>query len=411
VDSAKTSPSSQVLGTPDLSLLRPALLQTYRDGLLHDTLPFWFPRAVDSEFEGYVTSLGQDGTWLQTDEAVWVQGRAVWLLATLYNTVEPRPEWLEYSKSGIVFLQKHCFDADGRMFFLVTREGRPLRKRRYLFSETFAIIALAAYGTATKQVSYVQQALELFRNVLRYHRTPGLLPPKTIPQTRQAKGLSMPMILIVTAQELRKATNDPLCKEVIDQSIAEIQRDFLKPDLRCVLEMVGPAGEIIDTFEGRTVNPGHSIEVGWFILEEARLRGNDPALIELGCRIIDWSLELGWDTDHGGILYYVDGRGLPCAEYWHDMKFWWPHNEAIIATLLAFELTGNPKYARWLGMVHDWAYSHFPDPLHGEWFGYLRRDGMVSTPLKGNLWKGPFHLPRMQWYCWQRLEAMQRAAA
>lgn len=41
---------------------------------------------------------------------------------------------------------------------------------------------------------------------------------------------------------------------------------------------------------------------------------------------------------------------------------------------------------------------------NGEWFGYLHRDGRVSTTLKGNLWKGFFHHPRMQWYCWQLLE-------
>jgi len=62
-------------------------------------------------------------------------------------------------------------------------------------------------------------------------------------------------------------------------------------------------------------------------------------------------------------------------------------------------------------MVHDWAYAHFPDPLHGEWFGYLHRDGSLSTSLKGNMWKGPFHLPRMQWYCWQRLEEMRTSTA
>ena len=33
--------------------------------------------------------------------------------------------------------------------------------------------------------------------------------------------------------------------------------------------------------------------------------------------------------------------------------------------------------------------------LHGEWFGYLHRDGTVATELKGNLFKGPFHMPRM----------------
>ena len=85
------------------------------------------------------------------------------------------------------------------------------------------------------------------------------------------------------------------------------------------------------------------------------------------------------------------------------MKFWWPHNEAIIATLLAWQLTREPQYARWHQRVHDWSYAHFPDSQYGEWYGYLHRDGSVSTPLKGNMWKGPFHLPRMQWYCWQRL--------
>jgi N-acylglucosamine 2-epimerase len=85
------------------------------------------------------------------------------------------------------------------------------------------------------------------------------------------------------------------------------------------------------------------------------------------------------------------------------MKFWWPHNEAIIATLYAFFLTKDAKYGRWHEQVHRWAHEHFADPLHGEWFGYLHRDGSLSSTLKGNLWKGPFHLPRMQLQCWRLL--------
>jgi N-acylglucosamine 2-epimerase len=183
---------------------------------------------------------------------------------------------------------------------------------------------------------------------------------------------------------------------VIDDSIQEIERDFLKPDVACVLESVGPNGEFYDTFEGRTVCPGHAIEAGWFILEEARVRNGDARLVALGTKIIDWSLKLGWDDEFGGIVYFRDARGLPSSEYPHDMKLWWPHNEAIIATLLAYQLTGEPRYVEWHTKVHDWAYAHFPDRVHGEWFGYLHRDGSVSTRLKGNMWKGPFHLPRMQ---------------
>jgi N-acylglucosamine 2-epimerase len=371
----------------------------YRDGLLQNTLPFWLPRCIDREQGGYLTALGEDGAVLQTDKSVWFQGRFAWLLSTLYQTVEPRSEWLEYAKHGIDFINRHCFDADGRMFFLVTRDGRPLRKRRYCFSELFAIIALAAYGKAANDQACREQALDLFRKVLEFQGE-----PKVNPDTRPMKGLVMPMILLVTAQELRKATGDPVCTSVIDRCIAEIERDFLKPDLRCLLETVAPGGELIDTFDGRLINPGHAIEAGWFILEEARQRGRDQKLTRLGATIVEWMTNWGWDTEHGGILYFRDLKNLPCAEYWHDMKFWWPHNEAIIGNLLAYLMTGEVKFAEWHRRIHDWSYRHFPDPVHGEWYGYLHRDGSISTRLKGNIWKGPFHLPRMQWYCWQRLE-------
>lgn len=67
-------------------------------------------------------------------------------------------------------------------------------------------------------------------------------------------------------------------------------------------------------------------------------------------------------------------------------------------------LTGEAKYARWRQMVHDWSFAHFPDPEFGGWHGDLHRDDRVSVRLKGNLWKGPFHLPRMLWFCWKILE-------
>ena len=100
------------------------------------------------------------------------------------------------------------------------------------------------------------------------------------------------------------------------------------------------------------------------------------------------------------MAFFRDVQGKPVAEYWHDMKFWWPHNEAIIATLLAWHITGDAKYAQWHQQVHDWSFAHFPDPQHGEWFGYLHRNGTPSSTLKGNLWKSFFHHPRALWMCW-----------
>lgn len=382
------------------------LRDRYRHDLLHDTLPFWLPRCIDSEQGGYFTCFGRDGTLLQDDKAVWFQGRFAWLLATLHREVEARSEWLEAAQSGLSFIDRHAIDTDGRFFFWLTRDGRPLRKRRYVFSECFACLAMAADARARGDRTTAIRSLDLLQRIVTLTRTPGALPPKIDPATRPQKGLALPMILIVTAQEVRAATSDPWCTQLIDGCIEEIRRDFLKQDLGAVLESVAPDGSLLPGFDGRLINPGHAIEAGWFILEEARQRGGDAALTSLGCCIIDLSWERGWDPVHGGLLYFTDVQGMPPTEYWHDMKFWWPHNEAVIAMLLAYEQTGDPKYARWHTAVHDWAHAHFPDPVHGEWYGYLHRDGTVSTSLKGNMWKGPFHLPRMQLLGWQICERL-----
>jgi N-acylglucosamine 2-epimerase len=380
-----------------------ALRDVYRHTLLDDVVPFWFPRSVDAEHGGFLTALDRDGALLDTDKSVWFQGRAAWMLLTLFNTVERRPEWLAWAESGLAFLEKHCVDGDGRLFFLVTREGVPLRKRRYAYSEAFGAIAHAAHARAAGDGRSAGRSRDLFERFVRWNFTPGLMPPKDT-GARPSIGLAPRMIAIVTAQELRANLGDDAgLRAWIDRCIDEIGRLFWKPDLDCVLETVAPDGSLIDHFDGRTLNPGHAIEGAWFILHEARHRG-DAAMRDLGLRMLDASWRRGWDGEHGGLFYFRDVHGKPVQEYWHDMKFWWPHNEAVIATLLAWRMTGDTKYAAWHRQVHDWAFAHFPDPEHGEWYGYLHRDGRVSVPLKGNHWKGFFHLPRMLWYGMKLLE-------
>ncbi len=221
---------------------------------------------------------------------------------------------------------------------------------------------------------------------------------------RPSIGIGVPMIMMNTAQQLRDTVGDPRCDTFISQWISDIETCFVKDDIECVMEQVAPDGSIIDHIDGRTLNPGHAIEGAWFILHEAMYRGNDPHLIDLGCRMLDYMWKRGWDKEQGGILYFRDVYNKPVQEYWQDMKFWWPHNEAIIATLLAFLVTGNEKYARWHKMVHEYSYNHFHDKENGEWYGYLHRDGSIAQTAKGNLFKGPFHLPRQEWYCMQAIK-------
>ena len=379
------------------------LAKFYQHQLLNDTIPFWFPRSFDNDHGGFLFMRDADGSLIDDDKSVWIQGRATWLLATLYNTVEKKQEWLDGAKLGYEFLNKHCFDTDGQMFFHLTREGKPIRKRRYFFSETFYVIAAAAYAKASGDASAAEKARTIFSRCIDYATIPGLLEPKYT-STRPSKGIGVSMIMMNTAQQLRDNIGDPRCDTLIEQWISDIETNFVKDDIKCVMEQVAPDGSIIDHIDGRTLNPGHAIEGAWFILHEAKYRNNDQHLIELGCKMLDYMWERGWDKEYGGIMYFKDVYNKPVQEYWHDMKFWWPHNEVIIATLLAFLITGKEKYANWHKQVNDYAYTHFHDKINGEWYGYLHRDGSIAQTAKGNLFKGPFHLPRQEWYCLQILQ-------
>lgn len=368
--------------------------EKYRKDLLTDVLPFWMKHALDEKNGGYFTCFDREGKLMDSTKSVWFQGRFAYILALAYNRIEKNEAWLKACKSGIDFIEQHCFDTDGRMFFEVKADGTPVRKRRYVFSETFAAIAMAQYAIATGDKSYAEKALTLFRQVIHYKNTPGLLEPK-FREGFVGKGHSFCMILIDTAARVREAIDDEALTRQIDGSIAELRRDFMKPEFKAILETVGPNGEFIDTIAGRTINPGHSIETAWFILEEAKYRGWDPELKKMGLTILDWSWQWGWDEQYGGINYFKDCKNFPPQEYWHDMKFWWPQCEAIIATLYAYEATGEARYLEMHRQINDYAYSHFPDPVYGEWYGYLHFDGSVSQTAKGNLFKGPFHIPRM----------------
>ena len=202
-------------------------------------------------------------------------------------------------------------------------------------------------------------------------------------------------IVINTAACIRHAISDPVLDAQIDESIDALRRYFIHPEYKALLEMVTPEGELIDTINGRVINPGHCIETAWFLLEESKYRGWDENIKNMALQILDWSWEWGWDNEFGGIINFRDCKGFPAQDYSQDMKFWWPQTEAVIATLYAYEATGDPKYLEMHALANDWTYEHLPDPVYGEWFGYLHRDGSVAQPAKGNLFKGPFHIPRM----------------
>ncbi len=377
--------------------------QSWIRSQLETCVNFWLKNGMDHKYGGVYTCLDREGKVFSTDKSVWMQGRCGWIFAWLCHLYGKKPEWMEASKSCLDFMEKYCInrEAGDRMYFTVTEDGQPLRQRRYYFSEAFYAIANAEYYGLTGEKEYLdraRKAYDIYWDLWHGAPDPTGLGPKTIPTTRSGRAFGLPMIYLNVTSVFQRV--DPEHKAFYEERANSCVEDIFKyhvhPELKCVLENVGPDGEArLNYTDGRFVNPGHDIEGVWFLLEHAKRTG-DTALVAKAEEIFHWAINAGWDKEYGGLLYFVDALGMPPESYEHDMKLWWPHNEILISTMMLYRDTGKEEYLDWFYKTLDYCKKYLADEEFGEWYGYLRRDGLPTMPpCKGSTFKGPFHLPRM----------------
>ena len=370
---------------------------------LERCVSFWLKNGIDREHGGVYTCLDRTGKVYSTDKSVWMQGRCAWTFSWLCHLYGKRPEWLDAARTCLDFMEKYCLNeqAEKRMYFTVTEDGKPLRQRRYFYSETFYSMANAEFYALTgyeEALKRARRAYQTYWDLWHGAKDPTGLGPKGIPETRSGRTFGNPMICLNMSLIMLRC--DPERREkylgCAKECVEHIFKYHYHPELGALLENVGPNGEARLGFtEGRILNPGHAIEGVWFLLEYAREIG-DAALVAKAEQIFNWSFDAGWDEEYGGLLYFTDVCGLPPEAYEHDMKLWWPHNEILIASLMLYRDTGKEEYLDKFYLTLEYCKRVFSDPAYGEWYGYLRRDGEPTMPsTKGSTFKGPFHLPRM----------------
>ena len=384
-----------------------ALAAQYKSELLDRVMPFWMEKSIDAECGGFFTCLERDGTVFDTDKFIWLQGRQVWMLATLYNKVAPRQDWLDAAIAGADFLMKYGHDGHFNWYFSLDRAGHPLVEPYNIFSYTFAVIAFGQLYLATGNPVYAEVAKKTFDIVLSKKDNPKGKWSKAAPGARATKSFDLPMILCNVSLEIESLLQPDFLKETIENCIHEVMDVFYRPELDMIVEHVGKDGSLVDSFEGRLQNPGHAIEAMWFIMDLGRRLGRRD-LIEKAVHIALREIEYGWDEQYGGIFYFLDRLGHPQQQLEWDQKLWWVHIETLITTLKGYELTGNEDCLRWFKRVHEYVWSHFVDPEYPEWFGYLNRRGEVLLSLKGGKWKGCFHVPRGLMQCYQTMENLAK---
>ena len=367
----------------------------YEENLFESVLPFWLRHSLDREHGGYFTALNAEGQVYDTRKYVWLNGRQVWTLSKLYNEAGGNPEWLDAARLGAEFLRKHVFDERGRCWFSLTRDGKPAFFQRKPYGAAFVMLGFNEFARATGEASYRDTAQELFRRIRTWIADPTLL-------GRPASQASLLAdVYIVLSMGLETGDHD-----AVREMLAAIDVHWHAPKRLFLENAVLDESRRFEYPEGRLICAGSNFEIAWLLLDALEIFPDENKK-QMVLAALEGALEFGWDREHGGFFYFQDVEGAPTLQLESSMKLWWVHAEAILALVRAYEVTRDIKWLRWLEAVDEYTFSHFPDARYGEWFGYLDRYGRPTHTLKGNNYKGCFHIPRALWLS---LKSMRRCA-
>jgi N-acylglucosamine 2-epimerase len=394
--------------------------------LYRNVLPFWTKYSMDEEHGGFFSCLDEDGSIYDDRKLMWLNGRQIWMYATIYSTVSEsdlkiwsngllsRSKLLEDARKAANFVLKHGRRDDGMWYFALSRDGEPHTFQRKMFAAAFICQGCAALHAAVDdEQEYGKYAVQLLQEIITLKNNPSRLGRPLCPGQPPLCPINVPMILLNLIDEVRKAglisALDIKYTREEEWCVDEIVR-HVNPERQLVFENCGPDGQFLeDTFDGRHLNPGHAIEAGWFLLNYAR-RTDNKTLYSLAENMVRWSFDLGWDEAHGGgLLYFMDSHGKSPPYLEHDMKLWWPMTEAIVAFAMLYRDSGKGEDLQTLRRLFKYVSKHFSawddsKPLEAqEWYGYLDRNGRRTHRFKGGPYKGCFHVPRGLFYAQQLL--------
>jgi N-acylglucosamine 2-epimerase len=383
----------------------PDLLAIYRAELLERTVPFWLKHALDRERGGILTCISDEGQVISTDKYMWSQLRAIWTFSALFNKIESRQEWLDAAWQLFNFAKQHGRDDQGRWVFAVDASGKVLQGATSIYADGFAIYGLTELARATGDQDAIALALETYDNVQQRLARPGSYETAPYPILEGVKAHGVSMIFSLVFHELGLLLKDEAILAAGLAQAEEVMTAFLQADSGLIHEYVTLDNKLIDSPQGRAIVPGHAIEAMWFMIHIYQHWGNRQRIDE-ALAAIQHHIDYGWDEVYEGILLSRDAGG---GEPWWpfaESKLWWPHTEALYALLLAYEQSGEEWALAWFGRVHDYAFSHYPVSIYGEWTQKLDRRGKKFTQTVALPVKDPFHLPRSLIYCTQTLKRL-----
>jgi len=378
--------------------------------------PFWTSEYIlDKENGGFYGRVTLDMEIVKDEaRALVLNGRMVYAFANAYMMFGDEI-YLDRAKRAFDYLAKFFYDpVYGGAFNTVSHKGEPVDDSKPTYSESFLIMAAAAYYHATKDPEAYRVTMETFRIMEERVKTaPAVykngftrdwsrsaemkIGGKTM---RMPSGVMFQHHLCQAYEQLYRATGDPEVGKALREFAEYIATTLYDPEYKCFKGMMDDLGNRLGTHQSY----GHDCEISYLAMDIAELVG-DNALVEKTrevCRQVLYGvLENDFD-DYGSLINGGDLAAPKESREREKSHVWWAQAEAVTAMLFGYQLTGDEKFLDASIRQLDYIEKYFVNKKDGDWYnnvivdetGYRVVDGMHGFD-KLNAGKCPFHNSHM----------------
>ncbi len=410
------------------------------ESLNKNLLDLWYPRTIDSLSGGFLSDF--DFEWKMKGlqyKMIVTQARHVWTCSAVAEFYpEKKDQYLKIASHGVQFLKDKMWNPElGGFFTLVDREGNVLKSGnpgriiKEAYGNAFAIYGLAAYVRQTNDTSALELAKKAFLWLDRHSYDPlyggyfQFMEKDGTPLKDGYKGVppkdqNSSIHLLEAFTELYHVWPDPLVKERLLMMLGLIRdrithpkgylqlyqnRDMSPVSYRDSTEEVRKKNWVLDH-----ISFGHDVETAYLMLEASETAGleNDTLTLRKAKKMVDHSIETGWDKQLGGFYeagYYFKNQNT--VTIIKDTKNWWAQAEGLNSLLMMSELFPDDPHNYKALFLKEWEYinTYLIDHEHGGWYpNGIDKEPKEKLAMKAQIWKGNYHTSRSLMNCMKRLK-------
>ncbi|WP_129116527.1 AGE family epimerase/isomerase [Halegenticoccus tardaugens] len=366
-------------------------------------LSFYYPTCIDQERGGYVAQLDEvDGSIYDPDPKHLVatcRFVANFGVAATLGVGENDDRWLDAAAHGLAFLDGGHRDPESGGYRWLLDGREPADRTLSCYGHAFVLLAAACAEAASVPGSEgaVDDAADLL--VDRFweplHRLCASEFGPGWEDESDYRGQNENMHACEAMLAAYEATDDG---EHLDRAVAIARR--LTVDLAAATDgllwehytadwehdFAYNRDEPDHLFRPWGYQPGHHAEWAKLLGGLARHR-DDDWLVDRAVELFDAAVENGWDDEFGG-FYYTFGRdGEPIVTDKHG----WPVAEAIGASAILAELTGEDRYRDWYDRLWAYAEVNLINRPRANWYGKLTRENERIEPGDGPAVEPGYH--------------------